>query len=302
MSAALSPPVPTAVLLGGRGFLGGFLAEHLREKKRAVVLINDRQELADFLAGCSGRYQVYHLAHRGIPGTPLSSPLHEESLLYFREVLRTVESRPPETFVFFSSGGAIYGPSASSLLTEDHACRPICTYGQTKLAMETEGFSWAQRRRTRFLVVRPGNAYGPGQETLSRGAGFPAAILRAAFEGRSLTVFGPPGVVRDFIHAEDVAEGAFRVAEQGEGNQIYHLGTGRGICTEEILQLMGDLLPRRFRSFPVIRKSPRSCDVPRAVLSTVKTAQTTGWRSRISLEKGILDWIRILEKKSRNHE
>jgi UDP-glucose 4-epimerase len=283
-------------LVGGRGFLGGYLARQLELEGRETFFVDGPAELKTLLKSEGAGFQIFFLAHRGHPGVPAQSEVHQASLDYFSVMLESLQTKPPESLILFSSGGAIYGPANSQPILESRVCHPICAYGMTKQKMEQKGQEWAQKWGVRFLILRPGNAYGPGQEKRLNAAGFPAAVVRAILTQGDLKLYGRPGALRDYIHAEDVAEGALQVAMHGQDRNAYHLATGRALSLHDVLSIFKDASPNQVKNLRITEESHRVCDVREVCLSPEKTFRETGWRPRVSLEAGIRAWLGSLAK------
>lgn len=97
----------------------------------------------------------------------------------------------------------------------------------------------ARRSGLAVSVVRPFSGYGEDQ---ALDYPFPSIISRA--KAGDLSVWGPPGQTRDWIHVSDVIAGALAVVESGTADPV-NLCTGRGVEMGELavmahLQKMSD--------------------------------------------------------------
>ncbi len=137
------------------------------------------------------------------------------------------------TRVLYISSSAAYpvalqtAAAAGRRLREDdigwgmHLGRPDANYGWTKLTGEL----LAQNAAATGLpvhVVRPFSGYGEDQ---SLNFPFPAIVDRA--RRADLTVWGPPGQTRDWIHVSDLVAGALAVVDHDERRPV-NLCTGVG--------------------------------------------------------------------------
>lgn len=127
-------------------------------------------------------------------------------------------------------GGAVQ--LNEGLIDLDYLEQPDADYGFAKLVGERLARS-ARRMGLPVTVVRPFSGYGEDQ---SLDYPFPSIVKRAS-QG-DLTVWGPPGQTRDWIHISDIVNGALAVAES-ETEEPVNLCTGVG--TE-----MGDLALKAF--------------------------------------------------------
>jgi len=112
----------------------------------------------------------------------------------------------------------------------DDISTPDADYGWAKLTGERLARS-ARKLGLAVTVVRPFSGYGEDQ---SLDYPFPS-IIRRASEG-DLTVWGPPGQTRDWIHIDDVVSGALAVVE-AEYDGPVNLCTGRGVEMGELAMM-----------------------------------------------------------------
>lgn len=138
--------------------------------------------------------------------------------------------------LYFSSSAAYPTPyqnrhNAGTLLNEDliddRLVAPDSNYGWAKLTGERIAKA-AMDQGLRVNIVRPFSGYA-GDQSLDYP--FPSIVKRAA--RGDLTVWGPPGQTRDWIHIDDVVRGAYSVYENMAPHPV-NLCTG--IATE-----MGEL-------------------------------------------------------------
>jgi nucleoside-diphosphate-sugar epimerase len=174
--------------------------------------------------------------------------------------------------------------------------QPDAAYGWAKMNGERLA-DMARANGVGVSVVRPFSGYGAGQ---SDDYPFPS-IVRRALAG-DLSVWGPPGQTRDWIHISDVVKGALAVAEcQGLGHagacsipderkhDPVNLCTGRGVE-------MGGLALRVWRELNDCGEYPRVTyhqNKPTGVLRRVgePTRMETYYAPMVSLEAGIREAI-----------
>ena len=79
-------------------------------------------------------------------------------------VLESVRMNRPECRVLLVGSAAEYGQVQKSDLpaSEDRSCRPVGTYGASKLAATLAGQEYAQKFGMKVVVARPFNIIGPG--------------------------------------------------------------------------------------------------------------------------------------------
>lgn len=114
-----------------------------------------------------------------------------------------------------------------------YAANADANYGYAKVVGEKLAED-ARKNGLEVTVVRPFSGYGSDQ---SLDYPFPS-ILRRASQG-DLTVWGPKGQTRDWIHISDVVGGALAVVESGTTDPV-NLCTGIGTEMGELAQMVFD--------------------------------------------------------------
>lgn len=193
-----------------------------------------------------------------------------------------------ERFVYTGTS-EIYG-DIDVPFREDAKVNPISPYSVSKYAGEHycrmfhDGYDWP------IVMLRPFNAYGPGQ---SPDRVIPEIIVRA-LRGSPLQMT-QGRQTREFNYVEDLAEGFLRagVAEGVEG-EIFNLGCGEEVSMRDlattILDLMGNPIEADFGALP-----DRPTEIWRMYCDGTKARQRLGWEPRHSLAGGLaktIEWYR----------
>ncbi len=230
----------TALVTGGTGFVGKCMVETLlKQGHRVQVLTRDKRK-ADF--SLSGRVETFELdISRPFPRETLDlldadvdvlihlaasvnfygdkRQLFKANVEATRNLLDFIYKRNIKKFIFASSIEAM-GPIAVSDIPadEESACRPICSYGLSKLMAEEIVKDFAATKNIDACILRLGNVYGPG------GPSFVIPIANALLTKNNIFRFLP--VYRHIylhpVYNEDVAEGIIKIAqrEKLEGTYI----------------------------------------------------------------------------------
>lgn len=115
--------------------------------------------------------------------------------------------------------------------------QPDARYGWAKLTGEHLAAS-ASELGLRVHVVRPFSGYGEDQNPDEYP--FPAIVRRAS--SGDMTVWGPPGQCRDWIHIDDVISGSLAVVEANERrpvNLCTGVGTSFGDLATRVAEIAG---------------------------------------------------------------
>jgi UDP-glucose 4-epimerase len=198
-------------------------------------------------------------------------------------ILHYLRSHPEAGLTFLSSGGAVYGDADDGeQAVEGHVCRPRSHYGWAKL----EGESAVRRHRERYgnpaMVLRIGNAYGPGQ-TAANGQGVVAALLQAALQGEPVNLVGDGSSMRDYVYLDDVVRAVLELRPGTGPVGCVNVGTGVGTSVVGLLALVEAVTGCELG----IRRWPeRPTDVRRIVLDTSLLRSVIEWRP-VPLAEGL---------------
>lgn len=154
--------------------------------------------------------------------------------------------------------------------------QPDANYGWTKLTGERMAAA-ANEADVPTHVVRPFSGYGEDQSLLFP---FPAIVDRA--RRGDLTVWGPPGQTRDWIHVSDLVAGALAVVDAGDTRPV-NLCTGVGTEMGDLARMVAE--PTGHGGYEV-RYQP---DKPTGVMYRVgdPTRMNEHYTAKVSLEEGI---------------
>lgn len=307
---ALTSPARVLVL-GGTGFLGSaiaktYLGRGIRVTRAARnVPSSGLENPSELLVGnvsdgsflARAMVEVDHVVYAIGTRFPADSNLDPaadaaETLPGLIRLLEALRSRPGVGLTFLSSGGTVYGDQQQTYCSESAACEPITSYGVMKLAAEKYVGMYAKLYGVPACVARVSNGYGPGQQA-GRGQGAVAAFLHAARIGRPVTLFGDGLVVRDYVHADDVAQAVVDLTSLPSAPTIVNVGSGVGHTLVEVLDVVQEVTGRPLE---IERRDARSFDVRAVVLDTTRLQRAINWSPR-DLRAGVSQtWEQRREK------
>jgi UDP-glucose 4-epimerase len=291
------------LLVGGAGFIGRHVAARLVTGGREVtvfdrmapagvsgvtVRVGDLADPAALDALLVPGGAVVHLAWTTIPATADRDPAADlaDNVLGSVRLLEACSRAGVGRVVFLSSGGTVYGKAARVPIQEGAPTEPIGAYGIGKLAVEKYLALYHRRHGLDSIVLRPANAYGPGQDP-RRGQSAATVFAHRALRGEPITIWGDGQVVRDYLYVEDLAEAvglALDYAPGPDGPRLFNVGTGVGTSLLELLELVGAALGRP----PAVERAPaRPLDVPVNILDSRRLTDATLWRPRVPLAEGL---------------
>jgi len=301
-----------ALITGSEGFVGRHITNFLEDRgwrTLGIDIIHGNDAVKYFQRGTDRFDLVVHAAYTvggratidGRNTALIDNELLDASM--FDWALRTRQ----KSVLYFSSSAAypvkhqdVAWIVTNPLRVEDEinhgsVLTPDAHYGWAKLNGERLA-DVASQNGLHVHIVRPFSGYGEDQ---SLDYPFPS-IIRRAVQG-DLTVWGPPGQTRDWIHIDDVVAAAYAVYENDERRPV-NLCTGRGVEMGDLMKMAwkqanpgdtpGELIPGE-HDYPEITYLE---DKPTGVFFRVgdPTRMNEHYTASISIEEGVARAIQRL--------
>jgi len=143
---------------------------------------------------------------------------------------------------------------------------------------------------TNFLSLMPTNLYGPGDNYDLSGSHVLPALIRKFHEAKTsggpVRLWGDGSPLREFLHADDLADAAvfvFENIEAGEIGEILNVGTGEDLSIRDLAGLVARIVGYEGE---VLWDSSKPNGTPRKLLD-VSRLHALGWKHKIDLAQGI---------------
>jgi GDP-4-dehydro-6-deoxy-D-mannose reductase len=286
-----------ALITGGKGFVGHWLAAHLKDRGDDVAVIDIETDVADGAAvrrvmADVAPEAVYHLAAMTHVGESWEDPglVLRVNVLGTAEILaaaRSVEGGPRVLVVSSAEVYGVVGPDQLPL-AEDTPTAPASPYAASKLAAEAVALQAWRGYGQPVLVVRPFNHIGPGQ---SPNFFVPALAKRIVEAGRNGARSLPVGTLttrRDFTDVRDVVVAYRLLIEQGTPGEVYNVCSGQDVAMSEVAAQLLELAQADL----TLQTDPalvRPVDVPVLRGDASRLQAATGWRPVIPLATTLAD-------------
>jgi UDP-glucose 4-epimerase len=278
------------LLLGGAGFIGTALAKRLQLEKIPLHVVGreNAAALASLLPHCS---TVVHLASGTTPGSSARHPeLEAGNITLTLHLLELMQTQPQAHLIFFSSGGTVYGNPAIFPVTEESVLAPLSYHGAGKAAQEVLCRTLATLGHA-VTVLRPSNAYGPGQ-TMRHGFGLIRTMLQHAQAGTTLEIWGDGENVRDYIYIDDVVDASLRLVRLPQDCGTYNLGSGVGYSINQVKAVVERVSGLKLQT---TYRPARGMDVRRIMLDNTLLSARMDWQPQVSLADGVAqtwEWLK----------
>lgn len=168
---------------------------------------------------------------------------------------------------------------------------PTNIYGVTKWAQEGLLAAWCGARHTQLITLRLQNVYGPGQSLRNPYTGILALFVRLAAAGQSIPVFEDGGMLRDFVHIDDVADVFARALVSPPLTPlpiVADIGTGSPHSVLEIARIISAELDA---PEPTVTGDFRNGDIRHAWCTVDRAARLWDWTPTIPVEQGVADYV-----------
>lgn len=319
------------LVVGGAGFVGSNLTLKLLEHAPREILIVDNLLSSDsrnipkdprvtFVHGSITDDRIlrelpadldfaWHLACYHGNQSSIHDPLadHENNLLTSLKLFQRLSSiKNLKKLVYAAAGCAVaektYGEAAATQEDAPVSLYHDSPYSISKIVGEFYANYFWRQSGLPAVKARFQNVYGP-REILGAGRWrgtvhtvwrnvTPAFVWRS-LQGEALPLDNAGETTRDFIFAEDMAEGLLRCAVAGRPGEVYNLASGAEIkiatLAERINALTGNKTPVELRPARDWDRSGRRFG------STEKAAREIGFTARVSHEDGLrrtVEWTK----------
>ncbi len=280
------------LFIGGAGFIGSNLIKYFKKigKDNIFALepefanisrlndvdiqlyrysISDIEEIENILIS-NNIDIVIHLVSTLIPSSKYEDFNNEFKNIIFPSIkLMEFCAIQKIKLVYFSSGGTIYG-NRNNLqpFVESDEMAPISYYGWSKQMMENSILFKNRTENLKYLILRPSNPYGHGQNLYGK-QGLIAVSIGKILSNKPIEVWGDGSAIRDYIYIDDLSKIVYKLIENDISNETINIGSGRGYSVNDILAFLKIVTKSDFK---IIYKDARPVDVSNTVLDTQKLA------------------------------
>ena len=139
-----------------------------------------------------------------------------------------------------------------------------------------------------FISVMPTNLYGPNDNYDLQNSHVLPAMIRKFHEAKisdneSVTVWGTGSPMREFLHADDLAEACAYLMENYSEPQLINVGTGIDITIKELAETVSKIVGFKGK---LAWDTTKPDGTPRKLMDVSKL-HAQGWKHTIDLEVGI---------------
>lgn len=301
------------VVVGGAGFLGSHLVNHLIEDRKCAVLVLDNlitgrkafihpeakfewfditgseTQLIKILKNFKAQYVFNYAAEPYIP-VSFERPMHVFNInaMGALRVLNASESAGVKKILQVSSA-EIYGDARPYPIKETDNATPHSTYGAAKLAIDSLVQCRWKESKTPAIAMRQFNCVG---ERETHPYIIPEIITQLS---RSRTVRLGNNSFRDFQYAGDAVAMAVELLENGECGEVYNMGSEGGVQMYDLAALIGRVMgykdikvvqdPKRIRPWEIWHLQSDNSKLYETISYRPKTDLVTALRKTVEYYK-----------------
>lgn len=197
----------------------------------------------------------------------------------------------------------VYG-SCAGFVKENFPFNPSTPYAVSRAAADMSLRTFYEAYNFPVVTTRAANVYGPGQQLYRI---IPRAIL-FILSNRKLQLHGGGVSTRSFIHMKDVSDATWKIMQQGQNGNSYHISTKEVISIRALVERICDKLAVKFEDHIEFVGERNGKDLAYHLDST-KLRTELNWQDHINLDQGLdecIAWIQnnfnILKTQSFNYQ
>ncbi len=289
-------------IAGHRGMVGSAILRALQTQGFSNFLLRTSSELdlrnqqavADFFASEKPDYVFLAAAKVGgiIANSTYKADFIYENLMIQNNVIHQSYLNGVRKLMFLGSS-CIYPKLAPQPLKEDYLLTGLLEptnepYAIAKIAGIKMCDSYRDQYGCNFISVMPTNLYGPNDNyDLNNSHVLPAMlrkfILAKRSKDSSVTIWGTGSPMREFLHADDLAEACLFLMDNYNETGLVNIGIGEDISILNLAHLVKKIVGFEGE----ILTDPSKPDGTPRKLMDVSKLNSLGWKAKITLEEGI---------------
>lgn len=287
---------------GHRGMVGSAILRKLKQEgfENIVVSTSDKldlrnqQQVADFFSKEKPDYVFLAAAKVGgiVANNTYRAEFLYDNLMIQSNVIHQAYVNGATKLMFLGSS-CIYPKMAPQPLKEDYLLTgPLEETNEPYAIAKITGIKMCDAYRAQygcnFISVMPTNLYGPNDNYDLQKSHVLPALLRKFHEAKlngdpTVTVWGSGTPLREFLHANDLADACFFLMQNYNEPGLVNIGVGEDISIKDLANLV-----KKITGFQgeIVWDTSKPDGTPRKLMDVGKL-HSFGWKAKIGLEEGI---------------
>lgn len=314
--------IKNVIVTGGCGFIGSEVVKKLLEKGYQVRVIDDlsKKDSAiksgyEFIKGDLTKKEIANKMFKDMD-VCINLAAKIGGIGYFHKYPATILSENNKIYsstfeaavrnnlkrMIYISSSMVF-ESATFFPSPERDVRkippPVSAYGFSKLIGEEYCRAFWDQYKLPFSICRPFNAYGineyPGEE-VGYAHVIPDLIKKILNKQYPLELLGDGQQIRCFTHVSDLADGVIAVMESEKAiNEDFNIANPCPIKMIDLAKILWKLI-NRSKPLKVNYVKGFTYDIKKRIPNTSKIEKMLGWKTKIALDKGLIEVIDWLKK------
>lgn len=288
---------------GGAGFLGSYVLEKLSNRGAENVFVPTIEEynlvepddVKRMLADADPDIVIHLAANVGGIGANQAHPAEffYDNLMMGVQLIHQSWKRGIEKFVAIGTVCAYPKftpiPFEEENLWDGYPEETNAPYGLAKKMQLVQSEAYREQYNFNSIFLIPVNLYGPRDNFNLETSHVIPALIRKALEAQErgddhLVVWGDGSPTREFLYAQDAAEGILLAAERYNSSDPVNLGSGEEISIKELAEKIVELTGFEGE---LLWDTSRPNGQPRRALDTSRAKERFGFEAQVNLEEGL---------------
>lgn len=294
-------------ITGGSGFLGSFVVDKLKARGAEKIFVprSEDYDLTDIgsvdqmLADAKADVIIHMAALAGGIGANRERPAEffYENLMMGVPLMHKAWEQGVEKFVAVGTICAYPKftpiPFKEENLWDGYPEETNAPYGLAKKMLLVQAQAYRQQYGYNAIYLLPVNLYGPRDNFDLQTSHVIPALIRKCVEAQArgddqIEVWGTGAPTREFLYAEDAAEGILLAAERYDGEEPVNLGSGQEISIKALVEMIAKLTGFEGK---VVWNADKPDGQPRRALDIQRANEYFGFKAQTPFEEGLRQTI-----------
>lgn len=301
-----------ALIIGAAGFVGGYLADHLRGDLGWSVCVTkmpqetcqiedvevydldilEKKIIKELFEKTAPDY-IFHLAAQSSVAVSWKRPeltvdVNVKGCINVLEAAKELDKKPR---ILLIGSSEEYGPSLpeENPVDENQPLRPGNIYAATKACQGMLGSIYARAHQMDVMMVRAFNHIGPKQSPIFVVSDFCKQVAEIEKGMKEPVMYvGNLSAKRDFTDVRDIVRAYSALIQKGSAGEIYNVGSGHAIAIQDLLNEILKLSTKVIE-VEVDSNKLRPVDVPVVEADITKLETETGWKRAYEINNTLED-------------
>ena len=289
-------------IAGHRGMVGSSILRALKAKGYSNFLLKtsaeldlrNQQAVADFFDLEKPDYVFLAAAKVGgiVANNTYRADFIYENMMIQSNVIHHAYLNGVKKLLFLGSS-CIYPKLAPQPLKEEYLLTGLLEptnepYAIAKIAGIKMCDAYREQYGCNFISVMPTNLYGPNDNYDLNNSHVLPALLRKFITAKNngdaaVTIWGTGSPLREFLHADDLADACLYLMETHNESGLVNIGVGEDISILDLAKMVKQIVGFEGE---IITDTSKPDGTPRKLMDVSKLTNL-GWKASISLEEGI---------------